>query len=177
MYSVEQDEHYLSESLDASWAEDWRMVLDEDMCRLVREQALAFVATVRPDGTPAVSPKGTISVLDEEHLVFLHLNSPHTIANLRDNPAVEINVVDPIVRKGFRFTGVGTVLEAGDRYEQILDHFARERGTDYRGRAHAAVLIVVIAAEPLISPAYDTASEAEISAKWRRRHLGIDPRD
>jgi hypothetical protein len=111
------------------------MVLDEDMRRVVREQGLAFVATVRPNGTPAVSPKGTISVLDDDHLVFLHLHSPHTIANLRDNPHVEINVVDPIVRKGYRFSGIGTVFEAGDRYEQILDHLAGERGTDYHGRA------------------------------------------
>ncbi|MHB8499165.1 MAG: pyridoxamine 5'-phosphate oxidase family protein [Acidimicrobiales bacterium] len=142
------------------------------MRRLVREQALAFVATVRPDGNPAVSPKGTISVFDGGHLVFLHLHSPHTISNLRANPHVEINVVDPIVRKGYRFTGVGTVLEAGDQYDQILDHLAGERGTDYRGPAHAAVLISVTAVEPLISPAYDTcASEDEISAQWRRRHL------
>jgi uncharacterized protein len=35
------------------------MQLTEDMQRVVREQSLGFVATVRPDGTPALSPKGT----------------------------------------------------------------------------------------------------------------------
>ncbi|MGH9096861.1 MAG: pyridoxamine 5'-phosphate oxidase family protein, partial [Acidimicrobiales bacterium] len=39
------------------------------MQRLVQEQGLGFVATVRPDGTPALSPKGTTSVWDDDHLV------------------------------------------------------------------------------------------------------------
>jgi hypothetical protein len=39
------------------------MELTDDMRRVVREQSLGFVATVRPDGTPALSPKGTTSLL------------------------------------------------------------------------------------------------------------------
>ena len=34
----------------------------DDMKRIVAEQKLAFVATVCPDGTPNLSPKGTIAV-------------------------------------------------------------------------------------------------------------------
>jgi uncharacterized protein len=64
------------------------------MKRVFEEQALGFVATVSSDGTPNLSPKGTTSVWDDEHLVFLHLCSPNTFANLARNPGVEINVVD-----------------------------------------------------------------------------------
>jgi len=39
--------------------------LTADMKRVVVERRLAFVATVCPDGTPNLSPKGTISVWDE----------------------------------------------------------------------------------------------------------------
>jgi uncharacterized protein len=78
------------------------MRLSDDMQRLVREQQLGFVATVCPAGTPNLSPKGTTTVWDAEHLVFLHLHSPGTVANLQRNPGIEINVVDPIVRKGYR---------------------------------------------------------------------------
>jgi len=146
--------------------------LSEDMKRLVREQGLGFVATIRPDGTPAVSPKGTTSVWDDEHLVFLHLNSPHTVTNLRANPQVEVNVVDPIRRKGYRFAGTAEILTSGTRYQEILAWFGRERGTDYGPRAKAAVLITVTRAEPLISPAYDDgSSETEVSARWRQRYL------
>ena len=150
------------------------MQLTEDMQRVVREQALGFVATVRPDGTPALSPKGTTSVWDTGHLVFLHLHSPHTVDNLRRNPAVEINVVDPFARKGYRFTGLGRVVDGGPEYEQILDWFTAQRGGDYRARAKAAVLVTVTSAEPLISPVYDDGStEAAISGRWRRYYLGL----
>ena len=35
--------------------------LSEEMKTLVERQRLGFVATVCPDGTPNVSPKGTVS--------------------------------------------------------------------------------------------------------------------
>jgi predicted pyridoxine 5'-phosphate oxidase superfamily flavin-nucleotide-binding protein len=77
--------------------------LSEEMKKLVERQRLGFVATVCPDGTPNVSPKGTVSVLDDEHLIFADIRSPGTVANLRTNPNVEVNVVDHFVRKGYRF--------------------------------------------------------------------------
>jgi uncharacterized protein len=151
------------------------MQLTADMQRVVREQSLGFVATVRPDGTPALSPKGTTTVWDDEHLVFLHLYSPHTVGNLRRNPNVEINVVDPIARKGYRFAGLSRVVDSGTEYEQILDWYTAQRGGDYRARTKAAVLVAVTDAEPLISPAYDDGTtEAEIRARWRQHHLDLD---
>jgi len=62
--------------------------LSEEMKKLVERQRLGFVATVCPDGTPNVSPKGTVSVLDDEHLIFADIRSPGTVANLRTNPNV-----------------------------------------------------------------------------------------
>jgi Pyridoxamine 5'-phosphate oxidase len=49
--------------------------------------------------------KGTTRVWDDEHLVFCDLMSPRTVENLRTNRAVEVNVVDPIARRGYRFKG------------------------------------------------------------------------
>src|SRR5215212_12086323 len=77
--------------------------LSLDAQRVVEEQRLGFVATVNEDGTPNLSPKGTVAVLDDDHLVFADIRSPRTVENLRQRPAVEINVIDPILRKGFRF--------------------------------------------------------------------------
>ena len=73
------------------------MKLTDDMQRVVLEQRLGFHATVCPDGTPNLSPKGTTSVYDDEHLFFAEIRSPRTIENLRANPAIEVNVVDPVV--------------------------------------------------------------------------------
>src|SRR5512143_2781120 len=96
-------------------------ILTEDMKRVVLEQRLGFVATVCPDGTPNVSPKGTTTVWDDDHLIFADIHSPGTIANLRHNPAVEINVVDWFVRKGYRFKGTATLLTEGKLFQQIMD--------------------------------------------------------
>ena len=128
-----------------------------DMKRVVDEQRLGFVATVCPDGTANLSPKG----------------SPGTIGNLKTNPSIEVNVVDPIRRKGYRFKGQGSVLSGGELFERVLDFFERDRGVR-RNRARAAVLIRVEAAAPLISPIYDLgASEEEVSASWLDHYLSL----
>src|SRR5215208_258209 len=84
------------------------------MRRVVEEQRLGSAATVCPDGTPNLSPKGTTAFWDADRLIFADIRSPGTVENLRHNPAIEVNVVDPISRKGYRFKGTGMVLTEGD---------------------------------------------------------------
>jgi len=143
--------------------------LDEDMKRVVREQSLGFVATVCPDGTPNLSPKGTTAVWDDDHLTFANIRSAGTLANLRTNPAVEVNVVDPIVRKGYRFKGTASVLESGELYDRAIG-FYKARGSRVSA-IREVVLIRVTAAQPLDSPAYDYgATEEEVRARWERHY-------
>ena len=142
--------------------------IDEDMRRVVEEQRLGYAATVCPDATPNLSPKGTTAVWDDEHLVFADIRSPRTVENLRHNPAIEINVVDPISRKGYRFKGTGTVLTEGPTFDEVLA-FYRGRGLVHE--IQSAVLVKVERAEPLTSPAYDLcASEAEVRVRWERHY-------
>jgi predicted pyridoxine 5'-phosphate oxidase superfamily flavin-nucleotide-binding protein len=141
-------------------------ILTDEMQRLVRRIRLGYVATVCPDGTPNLSPKGTTTVWDDDHLVFADLRSPNTVANLRHNPIVEINVVDPLLRKGYRFKGPAQVLTEGALYEQIMA-FYEQRGTQ-RQRIRAVVLVTVERARPLTSPIYDLgAGEDEVRQQWR----------
>ena len=131
-------------------------ILTEDMKRMVSEQRLGFVATVCPDGTPNLSPKGTTAVWDDDHIVFADIRSPATVSNLRRNPSTEINVVDPMVRKGYRFKGVASVVTEGALFERILDFYRTERNLDEgRTRIRSFVLVKINEAMPLISPAYD----------------------
>jgi predicted pyridoxine 5'-phosphate oxidase superfamily flavin-nucleotide-binding protein len=139
-------------------------ILTEDMQRVVSEQRLGYIATVCPDGTPNLSPKGTTAVWDDDHLVFADICSPNTIANLRQNPALEINVVDTTLRKGYRFKGTGTILSDGPQFEEMVS-FYRGRGT--ASPIQHIVLVTVERALPLVSPAYDLGqSEAQISSRW-----------
>jgi len=141
------------------------------MKRIVEEQRLGFVATVCPDGTPNLSPKGTTAVWDDEHLVFANVRSPGTIANLRHRSAVEVNVVDPIARKGYRFKGTGSVLESGSLHDRIVD-FYRKRGL--AAPIQGVVLIRVTSAQAVDSPAYDLGqSEAEVRARWESHYAAL----
>src|SRR5712691_162494 len=97
--------------------------LTADMKRIVAEQRLAFVATVCADGTPNLSPKGTIAVWDDSHLVFADICSPNTVANLERLPAIEINVVDHTIRKGYRFKGRASVLANGALFDEIMTFY------------------------------------------------------
>ncbi len=133
-------------------------MLDGDMKRVVREQRLGYVASVCPDGTPNLSPKGTTTVWDDELLVLLDLHSPGTVGNIEaGNRVVEINVVDPLRRKGYRFKGPAEVIREGPLFEDIVRFFENERAVE-RGRINAAVLMTVEQAAPLVSPAYDDGS-------------------
>jgi uncharacterized protein len=140
--------------------------LTEDMKRVLNEQRLGFIASVCPDGTPNLSPKGTTAAWDDEHIIFADICSPRTIANIHQRSVVEINVVDQVARKGYRFKGPATVYEEGPLFEQALA-FYRQRGTTSPIRH--IVLVKVERAMPLISPAYDQdRTEDEIRDTWLR---------
>ena len=141
------------------------MLLTADMKRVVEEQRLGYVATVCPDGTPNLSPKGTTAVWDDEHLVFANIRSPGTIANLRLNTSVEVNVVDPFLRKGYRFKGVASVLESGAVYDRAIA-FYQDRGSRVSA-IREIVLVRVESATPMDSPAYDLGlTEDEVRSRW-----------
>ena len=146
-------------------------VISEDMKRMVEEQRLGFVATVCPDGTPNLSPKGTTRVWDADHLVFANIRSPGTLANLRQNANVEVNVVDPFVRKGYRFKGVASVLESGALYDQVIT-FYKERGV--ASGIREVIMVRVQRAQAMDSPAYDLGpTEAEVRARWDRHWQAV----
>jgi uncharacterized protein len=145
-------------------------ILNDDMKRLVREQRLGFYATVCEDGSPNLSPKGTTYVLDDDRLFFADVRSPGTVANIRRGSLVEVNVVDPLVRKGYRFKGAAVVHEPGtNMYERALE-LLRNGGSTLVDRVSAIVVIEVAEARPLISPVYDgVVTEPEVIRTFQTR--------
>lgn len=145
--------------------------LTADMQRVVREQRLGFHATVDADGTPNLSPKGTTDVWDDDHLWFADICSPRTVANIRRGSVVEVNVVDPFARTGYRFKGPATVHGPGSA--AFADGVARLRagGSQLVDRVQSIVVIEVQRAERVVSPAYDagTLDEADVRALHRAR--------
>jgi uncharacterized protein len=150
-------------------------MLTADMKRIIDEQRLGFVATAAPDGTPNVSPKGTFIALDAQTIAFGEIRSPGTLRNLRANPRIEVNFVDPFVRKGYRFAGTAVVVERGNgAFDALLGHF---RGA-LAPRMRAIVTITVTKALPLTSPAYDDGkTEPEIRRAWTARFRKLQPNE
>lgn len=145
-------------------------ILTEDMQRLVREQRLGFHATVDEDGTPNLSPKGTTGVWDDDHLFFVHVRSPRTVANVRRGSWVEVNVVDTFVRKGYRFKGPAVVHDRGTA--AFVDGLRRVREAGVatpNERIRAIVVIEVRQVRPIVSPAYDDGDrdEADVARQWQ----------
>ena len=139
-------------------------ILTAEIKDFVKRTKLGFIATVCPDGTPNLSPKGTTTVWDDEHLVFADINSPGTIINLLNNSSIEINMVDVFVRKGYRFKGVGKVLSEGHLFEEIIS-FYKNAGSKFIIKN--IVLVKVERVLPVTSPVYDTdISENEVKNKW-----------
>jgi uncharacterized protein len=149
-------------------------MLTPDMKRIVREQPLGYVATAAVDGTPNVSPKGTFFVVDDATIAFAEIRSPATVRNLKANPRIEVNFIDPFVRKGYRFAGTTKIIERG---EANFDGLLKLSGSSLAPRVRAIVLISVAKALPLVSPAYDdgTATEDAIRRSWTTRFRKLQP--
>ncbi len=145
--------------------------ISESVKKFLDTQKLGYVATVSKDGTPNLSPKGTIIAWDEDTLAFADIRSPNTIKNLEKNPNLEINVVNPLSRKGFRFKGKGTIISSGQTYDAILDHY-RQNGI--KSIISAIVLVEISKIQEVTSPLYDLGfSEEQIKEKWKKHLLDL----
>ena len=128
-------------------------LLTDDMKRVVREQRLGFYATVCDDGSPNLSPKGSTFVLDDDRLFFAEVRSPQAVANIRRGSLVEVNVVDPVARTGYRFKGPAAIHDAGtSRFAEGVERL-RETGSPLADRVRAIVVVEVREARALTAPA------------------------
>ena len=141
-------------------------MITEKIRKFVSQQKLGFVATVSPNGTPNLSPKGTISVLDKNTLVFANIRSPQTIENLEKNPSVEINIVDPFSRRGYRFKGITKIISDGEEYDKIILSY-RQKGI--QTTIKSIVIVNVKQILEVTSPLYDVGyTEEELRIKWKK---------
>ena len=98
-------------------------ILSSEIKHFLNSQKLGYVATVTSDGKPNISPKGTIIPWTSDLLAFANIRSPDTMNNLKNNPLLEINVIDPLTRKGYLFSGTGKIIEDTPLYDEILAYY------------------------------------------------------
>lgn len=100
--------------------------LTEEMKTMIGEQ-FAFLATVDKDGYPKVGPKGSLHVLDDQHLVYYEHTFRHAYNNIISNGRVAVAVADKKAQKGFRFEGVAHLHENDEATEKLLPKPVIER--------------------------------------------------
>ncbi|KRO30173.1 MAG: flavin-nucleotide-binding protein [Nitrosopumilus sp. BACL13 MAG-121220-bin23] len=141
-------------------------VITSEIKNFLDVQKLGYVATVSSDGKPNISPKGTIIAWSSTVLAFADIRSPDTLLNLQNNPFVEINVIDPLSRKGYLFSGTAKIIKDTPLYDAILTHY---RNNGVQSPINSIVVIDVSSVSIVTSPLYDLGkTEDEIKLKWKK---------
>jgi len=141
-------------------------LLTSEIKKFLDIQKLGYVATVSSDGKPNISPKGTIIAWSSTVLAFADIRSPDTMMNLQNNPFVEINVIDPLSRKGYLFSGTAKIIKDTSLYDDILIHY---RNNGVQSQINSIVIITVSSVSIVTSPLYDLGkTEDEIKLKWKK---------
>ena len=140
-------------------------VITSEIKTFLNSQKLGYVATVSSDGKPNISPKGTIIAWSDNLLAFANIRSPDTVMNLQHNPFVEINVIDPLSRKGYLFTGTAKIIKNTPLYVEILNHY---RTNGIKSPINSIVIVDISSVSEVTSPLYDLGqNEEEIKLKWK----------
>lgn len=136
-------------------------VLDAEMKQLIEENTIGCVATITPDGRPAVSPKGTFLVVDEATIAFSNIRSPGTVHNVQaGSGAVEVDFIDVLRRTGCRVRGHARYTPMEATPAALVDRF-QKAWPDLAPLMHGIVTIDVEGAELLRSPSYDVGGQPD----------------
>ena len=141
-------------------------VISSEIKSFLNSQKLGYVATVSSDGKPNISPKGTIISWTSDLLAFANIRSPDTMSNLKINSAMEINVIDPLSRKGYLFIGTGKIIKDSPLFDEIVTYY---RNSGIQSPINSIVLVTVSSVSKVTSPLYDLGkSESEIKLRWKK---------
>lgn len=146
-------------------------MLTETMKQLILTFNVGAVASVNPDGSPAVSPKATFVVLDDSHIAFGNIRSPGTEANLLARPEVEVIFTDLFNRTAVRITGRAQIIDKSSPAGQHMIPAFEALWRPYLQMMRNFVCIEISRAQMIFSPAYDLGYSAEELRRINRDKL------
>ena len=143
------------------------------MKKLIQENTIGLVATVTPDGFPAVSPKATMVIVDQTHIAFCDLRSPQTRRNIEVNPAVELNFIDVFRRQACRIKGTASYISKNtEKFDAMLNNFTNWK--DLTKHIKGIFIVKIIKAQHILSPAYDFgAEEDQLRSEWLKTYTAL----
>jgi len=133
--------------------------LTKPMKKIITDYNAGAVATVNDDGTPAVSPKATFVLVDDDCIAFGDIRSPGTVATIRQRPDVEVNFIDVLSRRAVRIAGSASIVAKDSEQGQKLMPLFQQSWAPYLDAMQAFVSITITRAELILSPAYDAGHE------------------
>lgn len=101
--------------------------MSEEVKKAVAECKPGMIATASKTGKPNVSAKGSLRVIDDEHVAFAVVRSPQTLANLRENSQIAIICFDPATRKGCRIAGKSEIIDSGPLFDRFSAESAQRK--------------------------------------------------
>ncbi|GHM98767.1 hypothetical protein WSM22_02570 [Cytophagales bacterium WSM2-2] len=132
---------------------------------------LGFVSSVLPDGKPHLSHKGTLTVYDDQHLIFADIASSQTIKQYSE---VVIEVVDFFSRKGFRFTGKAQVIPQDANATDYVSFYESQGLSDIKNRVHNFVLVRIESVQETFSPVSSWGTrEPEMKDRWKSHYNNL----
>ncbi len=91
--------------------------------------------------------------------------------NLRNNPSIEINVVDPFSRRGYRFKGTTEIISNGEQYDKLISSY---RSLGIKSSIKSVVLVRIQKVSEVTSPLYDIGyTEEEMKDRWKKYYLSF----
>ena len=113
-------------------------MVNDELKKAISDIQPSFVATADKNGYPNVSPKGSLSVLDDQHVIFADLRSPGTIKNLKENPYVSIIGLNMKTRNGWRVWGKTVeIMTSGSIFDKLQSKYAA------KGKVNHVVKVMV----------------------------------
>jgi len=125
------------------------------MQKIITNYNAGAVATVNDDGTPAVSPKATFVIVDENCIAYGDIRSPGTTANIKLRSNVEVNFIDVLARQAVRVTGLASIVEKDSEQGQKLISLFQKHWGPYLDAMQTFISISITKTELIMSPAYD----------------------
>lgn len=148
-------------------------MLTDEMKSIIGTYPLGFVASVNEDGTPNLSPKGTFVVLNDTQLVFGHIRSPGTMANIARRPVIEVNFLDVLARKAVRLRGRAYMFSrSAPEFAQLFAALTGWKG--YTELMKAVVRVDIDTVSLILSPAYDIGhTEAQLREQYKAKFTSL----
>ncbi|MBX5466049.1 MAG: pyridoxamine 5'-phosphate oxidase family protein [Firmicutes bacterium] len=92
----------------------------EALSQAFSDRRFCVLATASREGWPDVSYRGSVVVLDAEHLAFWERSRGTALDNMTENPRVCIMYSNPEQRKFWRFYGQAELIREGAERERIM---------------------------------------------------------